>query len=190
MSNAARPVVRDAIAADLAAVLALNQAAVPEVAPTDAATLAWFLAEAFRFWVLDDGGGSGGDRGPANGTATGPNAPNTGSLGGFLIALTEGSTYPSPNYRWFAQRYERFVYVDRVAVAAGWRRRGVGRQLYERLIAVGGEVPWPVLCAEVNVRPRNDPSLAFHAALGFTTVGETEDERHHTRVAMLVRPLP
>jgi len=31
-------------------------------------------------------------------------------------------------------------------------------------------------CLEVNVRPRNDASLAFHHALGFVQVGEQETD--------------
>ncbi len=39
-----------------------------------------------------------------------------GELAAFLLALREGVTYDSPNYRWFA-RYPTFIYVDRVVVS-------------------------------------------------------------------------
>ena len=80
--------------------------------------------------------------------------------------------------------YPRLLYVDRVAVTPAWQGRGVGLALYRGLVDAGGG-RWPVLCAEVNVRPRNDRSLAFHERFGFEVVGETEDVRHGTRVAML-----
>src|SRR5579862_5914074 len=35
----------------------------------------------------------------------------------FLIALAERAPADAPNYRWFAARFERFVYIDRVVVA-------------------------------------------------------------------------
>jgi predicted GNAT superfamily acetyltransferase len=125
--------------------------------------LRWFAAEAFACWVAVD---------------------EAGTVGGLLIALTEGSSYASPNYRWFAQRHERFLYVDRVAVTPAWQGRGVGRQFYTELLAAGAG-RWPVLLAEVNVEPRNDRSLAFHERFGFVVVGEEDDARHGTRVAML-----
>lgn len=166
------PTIRAATAQDLDAVLALNEAAVPEVGHTDPAQLAWFLANAYVFWVVE--------------------AAGSGALDAFLIALTEGSTYGSPNYRWFAERYERFVYVDRIAVSPQRQGGGVGRALYRRLVdvAVGEAAPArPVLTAEVNIRPRNDRSLAFHERFGFRPVGEQEDPRHDTRVALLACPL-
>jgi uncharacterized protein len=149
--------------ADLAAALAVNEDAVPMVGSITLDQLRWFAAEAFACWVAVD---------------------EAGTVGGLLVALTEGSTYPSPNYRWFAQRYERFGYVDRVAVTPAWQGRGVGRRFYTELLAAAG-ARWPVLLAEVNVEPRNDRSLAFHERFGFVVVGEEDDRRHGTRVAML-----
>jgi predicted GNAT superfamily acetyltransferase len=153
--------------ADLGPAHALNEAAVPMVGSITVDELRWFAEQAFACWVAVD---------------------DDDAVGGLLVALTEGSTYASPNYRWFAARYPRFGYVDRVAVTPAWQGRGVGLALYRALIdALGGG--WPVLCAEVNVRPRNDRSLEFHERFGFEVVGETEDVRHGTRVAMLACPL-
>ena len=153
---------------DVAAAHTLNEAAVPMVGSITVDELRWFAAEAFAFRVAVDA---------------------QGTVGGLLVALTEGSTYASPNYRWFAQRYERFLYVDRVAVTPAWQGRGVGRRLYAELLAAGAG-RWPVLLAEVNVAPRNDRSLAFHEHFGFVVVGEEDDERHGTRVAMLAYEVP
>ena len=152
---------------DLPGVLALNNAAVPALNELDAANVAWFSEHAAVFDVAVDGDG----------------------LVGFLIGLTEGSSYGSPNYGWFRDRYERFVYVDRVAVAPRSRSQGVARRLYDRLAAVGAASGAPVMLAEVNLRPRNDVSLAFHERYGFRPVGEQDTEGGTKRVVLLERDL-
>jgi predicted GNAT superfamily acetyltransferase len=90
---------------------------------------------------------------------------------GFCVVLGPGADYGSVNYRWFADRYDDFVYLDRVAVAPAAQGRGLGRALYEEVERLV-DAEWFTL--EVNLRPRNDPSLAFHARLGFEEVGRQE----------------
>jgi predicted GNAT superfamily acetyltransferase len=98
-------------------------------------------------------------------------ARRIGDLDAFLLALNENADYDSPNFQWFRGRYARFIYVDRIVVAASARGRGYARQLYDDLfehaLGAGHE---RVVC-EVNSRPPNPESDAFHAALGFIEVG-------------------
>jgi hypothetical protein len=87
----------------------------------------------------------------------------------FALALPTKSAYDSANYRWFGERYDSFLYLDRIAVAERFRRRGAGRALYdemERRAAPHGRM----LC-EVNFVPPNETSLAFHKARGYDEVG-------------------
>ena len=88
-----------------------------------------------------------------------------------LIAFDERAPYDSPNFRWFQARYPRFVYVDRVAVSAAARGRGVARRLYEELIEAACADGHSVVCAEVYAEPPNPESDAFHSAMGFLEVG-------------------
>ena len=89
----------------------------------------------------------------------------------FLIALDQTVAYASPNFQWFKNRYARFVYVDRVVVAASARGRGLARSLYEELFALAAEAGHPLIACEVNVQPPNPAPQAFHASLTFAEVG-------------------
>jgi uncharacterized protein len=93
-------------------------------------------------------------------------------VGGQPGQTPPSKTYPNPNFRWFKERYESFVYIDRVIVAPDQRGRGVASMLYRDLIARSEEAHQPRIVREVNIDPPNPASLAFHAALGFEMVGE------------------
>jgi hypothetical protein len=113
-----------------------------------------------------------------------------GQVAGFCLVLPPGADYGSSNYAWFAERYDDFVYLDRVAISPAFQRRGVGRALYaevERLVPDRRPSARHFLL-EVNLRPRNDRSLAFHAGLGFVEVAQRDTDYGHT-VAMLAKPL-
>lgn len=98
-------------------------------------------------------------------------AVRVGELDAFLIAFDEKADYDSPNFLWFRSRRDRFVYVDRIAVAASARGRGLARTLYLRLFEAAREAGHVCVCCEVNAEPPNPASDAFHAALGFREVG-------------------
>ncbi len=96
------------------------------------------------------------------------------SIGGaeaFLLAFDQHAGYASPNFVWFRQRYERFVYVDRVAVAAAARGRGHARRLYADLLRHARAAGHVRIACEVNSDPPNPASAALHASLGFAEVG-------------------
>ncbi|MGH7439009.1 MAG: GNAT family N-acetyltransferase [Polyangiaceae bacterium] len=83
-----------------------------------------------------------------------------GVVAGFCQVLPPGATYESVNYQWFSARYDDFIYLDRVAVGVEHRGRGIGSRLYEE-VERRTRAAW--FTPEVNLRPRNDGSLRFHA---------------------------
>ncbi len=151
--------------ADLASVLALNEQSVPAVNSLTAEQMEWFVGESASFRV----------------------AVLSSSIAGFLICLPPEAPYSSPNFRWLNQRYADFLYIDRIAVASAFRRRGVANALYKDAAASAPE-RYRMLACEVNVRPRNRESLGFHDRLGFEPVG-TQDHGL-VKVQYMVRPLP
>ena len=98
-------------------------------------------------------------------------AEDAGLVVGFLLAFADGVPYDSVNYQWFASRFKRFVYIDRVVVSSHNRGTGIGRAFYHRAAeyAAHHDCAWHV--CEVDVEPPNAASLAFHQRLGFVEVG-------------------
>lgn len=149
---------------DLPALVAINDAAYPAVPITPADELADLIASSALTVVVDDGQ-------PA----------------GFIVALAPGLDYSSENYTWFSARSQDFLYVDRIVLAPRLQGQGVGPLLYgaveDAARAVGAS---EVLC-EVNVRPANPGSLAFHARLGFVEVGRQQTKGGANEVSLLAK---
>ena len=103
---------------------------------------------------------------------------------GFVICLSPGTSYGSLNYAWFNQRFDAFIYVDRIAVAQQHRDQGIGSMLYEQVIANSDEQGVPV-AAEVNSIPPNPGSMRFHERFRFKEVGELHHQ--YKSVMMLLR---
>lgn len=140
---------RNATAADFDAILALNEAFVAVLSPLDRARLAHLHAQAALHRVREQ----------------------AGQVHAFVLALREGADYDSPNYRWFAQRYARFLYIDRIVVAATGQARGAGSALYRDAFAFARQEGVPVVTCEFDLEPPNEASARFHRKLGFVEVG-------------------
>jgi uncharacterized protein len=91
-----------------------------------------------------------------------------------LIALDQDAPYDNPNFTWFKQRYDSFVYIDRVIVADAARGQGLARRLYENLFVKARQAGQTRAVCEVNVQPPNPASEAFHSAMGFVAVGHAD----------------
>ena len=131
---------------DLDAALALNNANAQELSWLDDTTLRRLVTQAFM-------------------------AETVGTSEGLILAFDHAADYGSPHFLWFRARYPRFVYVDRVVIAAGSRGRGLARGLYSRLFARAAICGHDLVCCEVNAEPPNPASDAFHASMGFGPVG-------------------
>ncbi|MCC7194399.1 MAG: GNAT family N-acetyltransferase [Gemmatimonadaceae bacterium] len=156
--------IRSATPDDDAALRALNNAAVPHVNVLDEEQFAWIRGNA-DFAVL---------------------ALRDGRVDGFALALRNGTPYWSGNYAWFGERYDSFLYLDRIVVAPRAKRAGVGRALYAAMFAFA-RGRWARIALEVNVRPPNPDSIAFHEAMGFVRVGARSYDGGE--VAMFERPV-
>jgi predicted GNAT superfamily acetyltransferase len=95
-----------------------------------------------------------------------------GKTEAFCIALDQDAQYDNVNFNWFRQRYRRFVYIDRVVVAAQARGQGIARKMYSDLKMAAKNADHTVLCCEVNIDPPNVASDRFHEGFGFEEVGQ------------------
>jgi uncharacterized protein len=155
---------RELTRGDWPAVLALNEESVGELSELDEERLRWIVSLAHRSLAVESEGG----------------------VIAFALAIGPRTGYDSENYRWFDARFERFLYLDRVAVSPRMRRRGVASGLYDAMEAAAA--PLERMVCEVNVRPRNRASLAFHAARGYVELGRLRHGREK-EVALLGRDL-
>jgi uncharacterized protein len=138
---------------NLDGILALSALHEEETSPLHEAKLASMLKGAFHHAVIGDGSR------------------------GYLIAFDQDADYDSVNFRWFQARFDRFVYVDRIVVAASERGKGAAKQFYLDLFAAARAAGHTRIVAEINVEPPNPGSLAFHAAIGFVELGQAELSR-------------
>lgn len=106
-----------------------------------------------------------------------------------LLAMDPHSSYDGAHYLWFRARYERFVYVDRIVVKDEERGKGVARSMYRALFASAHAAGHRRVACEVNSAPPNPASDAFHAALGFVSVGTGAVAGSARRVTYFVREL-
>jgi predicted GNAT superfamily acetyltransferase len=155
----------DVTAKSFAAVLQLNEDFVPHVSSIGMEDVQWFAEHAAYFRMVET------DK----------------RLAGFLIGLRPGTSYSSPNYRWFCDNYDDFAYVDRVVVAAWARRRGVAVSLYNDFERSQSGVA--AMTCEVNVHPPNEGSMLFHERQGFNRVGSQVIDGGKKEVAYLEKVL-
>ncbi len=163
----AEPAIRPYRDSDLDALVAINDAAAPAVPITARDDLADLAASSLLALVVDDGE-------PA----------------GFVFAMAPGVDYDSENYRWFSGRSSSFLYVDRIVLAERLRSRGVGPRLYAAVFEAARAGGHAEVFCEVNVRPANPGSLAFHDRLGFREVGRQVTKGGTVEVALLAAPVP
>ncbi len=141
--------IRDASAADFERILQLNEESVHFLSPMTLARLETLHAEAAYHRVVDQ----------------------DGQIAGFLLAFREGTNYDSSNYVWFTERYDQFLYVDRIVVSKDFQGQGIGNKLYDDLFEFARNIGVARVTCEFDIDPPNDASRRFHERFGFSEVG-------------------
>jgi len=93
---------------------------------------------------------------------------------GFILVMASDCLYKNDNFSWFAERYSRFLYIDRIVIDSKKSQAGFGRALYEQLISYGRERSSKQLVCEYTFSPLNKGSRLFHQRLGFSEVGRRQ----------------
>lgn len=94
-----------------------------------------------------------------------------GAVSGFVLAMDNAAAYSNVNFEWFAEKYPRFLYVDRVVIAPTARGLRLGRRLYDEMFDFARSRALPIVACEYNLIPPNEPSRSFHDKLGFVECG-------------------
>ena len=94
-----------------------------------------------------------------------------GRVEAFVLTFSEGKDYDSVNYLWFANKYDRFLYVDRIVVDETMHGKGIGKQLYQFVFDYAKDKGFSRVTAEIDIEPPNPGSLIFHKKFGFEEVG-------------------
>ena len=160
-------ILRDAVPSDFDRILGLNEAFVQFLSPLSLERLGMLHARAVYHRVLEE----------------------SGRVIAFLIAFREGAEYDSPNYRWFADRYSRFVYIDRVVVDGFWHDKRLASKLYADLFAFAQAEGVEQVVAEIDSSPPNPVSERFHAKQGFVQVGSQFLEARNKSVGMVLKTI-
>ena len=97
-------------------------------------------------------------------------------VAGFVLAFGSDVDHDSVNFRWFAERFPSFLYVDRVVVSAHHQGSGVGSLLYHDLFAFARHTGYEQVTCEIDAEPPNPRSERFHERFGFCEVGSQRVE--------------
>ena len=130
-NNVSHPTLRNMTLADELAVLAMNRLAEQVTSLLDAARFAALFAVSDLKQV----------------------AQSNGEVVGFVLAITGGKPFENRNYRWFTERVEHFIYIDRVIVSPACRRQGVGREFYAAVFDAARQSGVAHVCAEMDLEP-------------------------------------
>ena len=162
------PNVRNLEITDLARVLEINNANTPGVSELTMAELQTDLRNSLHALAIDN---------------------EHDEVCAFCITFAPDAPHAGANHQWFAERFESFVYLDRIAIDSKHKNRGLGALLYQTVEQrMLDSAEHSLLCCEVNLEPPNPGSLRFHQRIGFTEVGQRGDGNAY-RVVLLARTL-
>ena len=160
-------IIRNAMHSDFAQILRLNEESVHYLSPLTPERLEALHNQAAYHRVLEQ----------------------DGRVVAFLLVFSEGAAYDSPNFLWFAQRYDQFLYVDRIVVSLACQGQRLGGRMYDDLFAFARQSHAARVTCEFDIDPPNEASRRFHERYGFIEVGTQTVADGRKRVSLQAVPL-
>jgi hypothetical protein len=146
-----QPIVRNIVSTDVTRVLEINNANTPGVSELTLSELETDIKNCLHALAIDN---------------------EHGEVCAFCITFAPDAPDAGANHQWFADRFESFVYLDRIAIDSNHQNSGLGALLYltveQRML---DSAEHSLLCCEVNLEPPNPGSLRFHKRIGFSECG-------------------
>ncbi len=157
---------RNAKIDDLKDIIEINEESIPAVNTVSLMQFKSFLRDSIYFKVVTN---------------------RSQKICGFLLVLPSGLEYDSLNYKWFSSRYEKFAYIDRIAISKNWRNKGMGKSLYTDL--ENNLKDYNLIACEFNVKPLNQVSKQFHESLDYENVGFQLTENGTKKVSLMTKKI-
>ncbi|MDC3155235.1 GNAT family N-acetyltransferase [Pelagibacteraceae bacterium] len=151
---------------DLKDIIEINEESIPAVNTVSLMQFKSFLRDSIYFKVVTN---------------------HSQKICGFLLVLPSGLEYDSLNYKWFSSRYEKFAYIDRIAISKNWRNKGMGKSLYTDLENTLKD--YNLIACEFNVIPLNLVSKQFHESLDYENVGFQLTENGTKKVSLMTKKI-
>ena len=151
---------------DLKDIIEINEESIPAVNTVSLMQFKSFLRDSIYFKVVTN---------------------HSQKICGFLLVLPSGLEYDSLNYKWFSSRYEKFAYIDRIAISKNWRNKGMGKSLYTDLENTLKD--YNLIACEFNVIPLNQVSKQFHESLDYENVGFQLTENGTKKVSLMTKKI-
>jgi len=103
------------------------------------------------------------------------NSDSSDRLSGLLLGYAHDTDYPDhKNLIWLREHLDNFFYIDRIIIDSSAQGQGLGHAFYQDVAAFARACGHKYLACEVNTRPDNPSSHAFHRRFGFKSLGERE----------------
>ncbi|WP_409433346.1 GNAT family N-acetyltransferase [Litorimonas sp. RW-G-Af-16] len=93
---------------------------------------------------------------------------------GVLLGYGHDVDYDHKNLQWLRPRFDRFYYIDRIIIDIAAHGKGLASQLYADFEQEARARDLPRLVCEVNTKPNNSRSHAFHLRQGFEAIGDVD----------------
>jgi predicted GNAT superfamily acetyltransferase len=94
-----------------------------------------------------------------------------GRVAGFVLAMREDAPYRNDNFTYFADRFDTFLYIDRIVIDPSYAGLKLGTLLYNDMFDYARRHAVLSVVCEYNIDPPNEPSRRFHDNFGFTEIG-------------------
>lgn len=91
-----------------------------------------------------------------------------------LIGYPHDVDYPEhhKNLDYLSRHLDNYFYIDRIIIDSASQGQGYGRILYEDMAKFARARGYDWLACEVNTKPDNPGSHAFHLKMGFEVMGD------------------
>lgn len=107
-----------------------------------------------------------------------------------LFGYAHNADYPNhKNMTWLSKHVEDYFYIDRIIVDPSAQGKGYGKCLYQDIEDFAREQGHAHIACEVNVKPNNPRSHAFHLAMGYEVLGDQEYSEHNAALRYYAKAL-